>query len=90
MKGVKSLETRYYINSQENISAEKCNEISRGHWSIENHLHWHLDVTFKEDDCRSRAGNAPENLNILRKIALHRLTNIKGKASLKKKGIEHL
>jgi len=85
IKGVKSSETRYYINSKENISAEKCNEISRGHWSIENHLHWHLDVTFKEDDCRSRTGNAPENLNILRKVALHRLTNMTGKASLKKK-----
>jgi hypothetical protein len=53
--------------------------------SIENHLHWHLDVTFNEDANRSRSGNAPQNLNILRKMALHRISNMDDKLSLKKR-----
>lgn len=78
-------QTRYYISS-ETKSSTQYNEMVRGHWSIENQLHWHLDVTFKEDACRSRTGFAPENLNILRKTALHRLATkkAKAKASLKK------
>jgi len=49
--GKASLETRYYINS---ISAniKQFAEAVRGHWGIENKLHWILDVTFKEDSCR--------------------------------------
>ena len=50
IKGKTSTETRYYISSLENDHAEKFNEMVRGHWSIENQLHWHLDVTFREDD----------------------------------------
>jgi hypothetical protein len=45
----------------------------RGHWSIENQLHWMLDIVFREDECRVRTGNAALNLNILRKMAPHRL-----------------
>jgi predicted transposase YbfD/YdcC len=52
--------------------------------SIENHLHWHLDVTFKEDACRARVGNAPLNLSAIRKFALQLLSNRKDKQSLKK------
>ena len=44
--------------------------IKRSHWAIENNLHWMLDVTFREDDCRARAENSAENLNILRELAL--------------------
>lgn len=77
-------ETRYYISSEEKSVAE-YNIAIRGHWSIENHLHWHLDVTFKEDNNRSRKGNAPQNLNILRKMALHRISRMDDKLSLKKR-----
>ena len=44
--------------------------LARGHWGIENQLHWHLDVTFKEDACRSRKGFSGQNLSMLRKLAL--------------------
>ncbi|NJM73767.1 MAG: ISAs1 family transposase [Scytonema sp. RU_4_4] len=43
----------------------------RGHWSIENCLHWVKDVVFKEDDSKIRMGNAPANLSVLRAIALN-------------------
>lgn len=67
--GVKSVSVRYYISSFE-TSAEQFGEIIRGHWSVENHLHWMLDVVFREDNARARKDNSPLNLNILRKIAL--------------------
>ncbi len=51
----------------------------------DNKLHWHLDFTFKEDASRSRKGNAPDNLNILRKIALQRVSLQKDKLSKKKR-----
>jgi predicted transposase YbfD/YdcC len=56
-----------------------------GHWGIENHLYWHLDVTFKEDACVAREGYAPLNLSILRKFALQILSAQKDKLSLKKR-----
>lgn len=57
IKDVSSSQTRYYISSEEKEAALYNTEI-RGHWSIENQLHWHLDVTFNEDANRSRSGNA--------------------------------
>jgi len=84
VKGVTKTESRYYISSRKE-SAEKFNELIRGHWGIENNLHWHLDVTFKEDACRARTGFAAENLSVMRKIALHRLKLFEDKKSLKKK-----
>ena len=47
----------------------------RGHWSIENRLHWQLDVTFQEDQCRIRQGHADANFSILRRTALSLLKN---------------
>jgi predicted transposase YbfD/YdcC len=84
LNDVKSTETRYYISSQTETAAYYNNAV-RGHWGIENQLHWHLDVTFGEDKSRSRSGNAPENLNILRKMSLHRITNMDDKLSLQKR-----
>ena len=62
--------TRYYISSIQAVDAELMAKYLRGHWSIENQLHWMLDVVFREDDSSVRMNHAPENLNILRKIAL--------------------
>jgi predicted transposase YbfD/YdcC len=59
--------------------------LAREHWGIENHLHWQLDVTFKEDAFRARVDNAPLNLSTMRKFALQLLSNMKDKYSLKKR-----
>ena len=45
----------------------------RSHWGIENKVHWVLDITFREDDCRIRKGNGAENFAVLRHIALNLL-----------------
>ena len=79
-----SSQTRFYISSEES-TPDFYNASVRGHWGIENHLHWHLDVTFNEDANRSRNGYAPQNLNILRKMALHRVSKLNDKLSLKKR-----
>ena len=63
---------KYYISSKD-TSAEEFGRIIRNHWSIENNLHWALDVSFREDACRARKDNSPKNLTVLRKIALSRL-----------------
>jgi predicted transposase YbfD/YdcC len=60
---------RYFISSLD-VSAEEMCRIIRAHWSIENGLHWVLDVVFGEDGCKARKNHAPQNLNILRKAAL--------------------
>jgi predicted transposase YbfD/YdcC len=71
-----SSEVRYYLSSLE-VNAAKMNEIIRGHWAIENSCHWILDVVFREDDSRVRAGNAAQNLALVRKIALSMLSREK-------------
>jgi predicted transposase YbfD/YdcC len=67
-------EVRYYILSQY-LSARRFAGAVRGHWGIENRLHWQLDVTFQEDLCRIRKGHADANLSILRRAALAMLKN---------------
>jgi len=76
--------TRYYISSKINTAAY-FNQQVRGHWGIENQLHWHLDVTFQEDKNRSRTGHAQVNLNTVRKIALNKIKRSSEKLSLKKR-----
>jgi len=51
---------------------------ARSHWGIENGLHWVLDIAFREDDCRVRAGHAGENFAVIRHIALNLLKSVKG------------
>lgn len=66
--GKTTVETRYYISSLPN-NAQVFGESVRNHWRIENSLHWVLDVAFREDDCRIRKDNAPQNFAVLRHIA---------------------
>ena len=72
--GQESIELRYYILSRK-MSAKEFGEGIRGHWSIENRLHWQLDVTFDEDRCRIRKDHASANFSILRRTALSLLKN---------------
>lgn len=58
VQGQTTLEQRYYISSYTQADAGRFNDLVRGHWGLENHLHWHLDVTFAEDASRARTGNA--------------------------------
>jgi predicted transposase YbfD/YdcC len=84
----KTTETRYYISDETGLNAHYFNALVRGHWGIENHLHWHLDVTFREDNCRARKGYAAENLTTLRKIALQIIHDQHDKLSLKKRRLK--
>jgi predicted transposase YbfD/YdcC len=63
-----STEKRYYISSKK-WSPEEVNQIIRSHWSIENHLHWCMDVIFYEDASLANVMNAAENLAMFRRIA---------------------
>jgi len=65
---------RYYILS-DYVSGRRFAKAVRAHWGIENRLHWQLDVTFQEDQCRIRKGHADQNFSILRRTALSMLKN---------------
>ena len=67
------------------IDAEQALDVARTHWSIENQLHWVLDVAFGEDAARSRKDSAPQNLALIRKLALNILRQHPHKASIKSK-----
>ena len=67
-------EVRCYILSKY-LSGRRFAEAVRGHWGIENRLHWQLDVTFQEDQCRIRKGHADTNFSLLRRTALSMLKN---------------
>lgn len=68
-EGNEFYELRYYILSKE-VAVKRFAESVRSHWSIENNLHWQLDVTFQEDQCRIRMGHADRNFSTLRRTAL--------------------
>lgn len=61
-----SVQTQYFIYSCKDMSAKEIMKAKRAHWSIENSLHWVLDMTFREDESRARKDNSAENFNILR------------------------
>lgn len=65
-------EVQFYLTSLD-CDASKLGQAIRLHWSLENGLHWTLDVTFNEDACRVRTGHAPQNLSLLRRIAINAL-----------------
>jgi predicted transposase YbfD/YdcC len=72
-----STERRYFISSHSGRQAQKIATLVRNHWRIENELHWTLDVSFNEDQCRVRIENAAENLARIRRISLILLKNDK-------------
>ena len=74
-------DVRYYILSKR-LSGRRFGAAVRSHWSIENRLHWQLDVTFREDDSRIRERNAAQNFALLRRVALGLLKGHPGKGSI--------
>ena len=71
--GTRSTERRYFITGLAGHDAAAVLAAVRGHWGIENKLHWQLDVSFREDECRVRVGHGAENLSRLRRLALNLL-----------------
>lgn len=72
-EGQTSTERRYYISDLGGLDARSMLGYVRGHWGIENQLHWSLDVTFREDALRQRVGHSAENLSRIRRLALNLL-----------------
>jgi predicted transposase YbfD/YdcC len=70
MESKTSKEVRYFISSLP-LNPERALSSIRQHWFVENQLHWVLDVTFGEDKSRIRRGDAPENMGVLRRLALN-------------------
>ena len=70
--GRESVERRYYLSSLSNDAGRFARAV-RGHWGVENSLHWVLDVVFGEDDSRARSGYAAENLAATRRLAINLL-----------------
>jgi predicted transposase YbfD/YdcC len=77
-------ETAYYLLST-SIAAERFGQVVRAHWGVENRLHWVLDVTLNEDQARNRLDNGPNNLAVLRHMALNILNTQKSKISTRRK-----
>ncbi len=66
----KSTTAMRYVALSKRLSPARVLEVTRTHWSVENDLHWQLDIVFHEDDARSRKNYAPENLAVIRRMAL--------------------
>ena len=76
---------RYYISSV-TLTAKELLEATRAHWSVENQLHWRLDMGMREDECQIVRGEAGENLAVCRPIAMNLLTAENSfKAGIKRK-----
>jgi predicted transposase YbfD/YdcC len=73
-------ETAYSLLSSE-LTPERFNEVARQHWGVENSLHWRLDVVMNEDQDRMRMGHGPENLALLRPIAINAIEKEGSKGS---------
>lgn len=76
---------RRYISDEDFPKAAYFNMLAHGHRSIENQLHWNLDVTFLEDACRAGKGYAAVNLSAIRKLAMQIIKEHADKSSLKKR-----
>jgi len=77
-------ETAYYLLSTA-LTPERFNQVVRQHWGVENSLHWRLDVIMNEDQDRTRLGNGPHNLAVLRHMALNAIQKEGSKGSLRGK-----
>ena len=77
-------ETAYYLLSRV-LSPERLNQVVQQHWSIENSLHWRLDVVMNEDQDRTRMGHGPHNLAVLRHMAINAMQKEGSKGSLRGK-----
>lgn len=75
-------DTRYFISSA-TLSAKRAAEAVRGHWAIENQLHWVLDVTFADDQSRLRKGHGAKNMAVVRHFALNIVRSATDRKSLK-------
>lgn len=84
VNGRQSCETWHFVLSRA-ISARRLLEVVRGHWDIENGLHWTLDVIFDEDACRTRKDHGPENLALLRRITINTFRADKKKETMRGK-----
>ena len=83
VRGQRTVERRYYLSSLP-LGVETFGRAVRGHWGVENKLHWVLDVCFREDQSRARTGYAAENLATLRRLAL----NLLNREKTKKRGLK--
>lgn len=82
--GAISKQNHYFIYSCKGMTAKQIMDYKRHHWSVENGLHWVLDMAFREDESRARKDNSAENFNVLRQIAFNILkseTSFKGSMS---------
>lgn len=68
--GAEARTTVHYVALSKRLDPTRLIEVIRDHWSVENRLHWSLDVVFCEDDARSRKNHAPQNLSFIRRMAL--------------------
>jgi predicted transposase YbfD/YdcC len=75
-------ETRFYITSLVWAAAQIGSAI-RSHWMIENGLHWVLDMTFRDDECRVRTDHAPANFTTIKHMALNLIRRAPGKDSIR-------
>lgn len=75
-------ETRYYLTSSTG-RAERLGPLVRGHWAIENSLHWVMDMTFRDDECRIRTDHAPENFVTLKHMAANIARKAPGRDSVR-------
>jgi len=86
VNGLTSCERHYYISDLVGRSAQTMLGYVRGHWGIENKLHWSLDMTFREDTLRNRIGHSAENFSRIRRLTMNLLRReTTCKASLKSK-----
>ncbi len=83
VKGQPNTSAAWYYLSSLRVSALVLAGYIRSHWGIENGLHWVLDVSFREDDSRTRAGHAAANLGMLRRVALSLLKRAGTKGSIR-------
>ena len=81
----KTTTCRHYHLSSRTLTAADYRAAARAHWSIENGLHWVLDMTFDEDRARARKDNGPENLATIRKLALNLLQTARPGISIRRK-----